>query len=78
MGQLSISLCIKEHNKQNAFTVAYRISFYNISLKICFNKNFGMVKSIKALAGFEHFMTYSFGVNATEAVGKQFRDRKKL
>lgn len=76
MGQLSISLCIKEHNKQNAFT--YRISFYNISLKICFNKNFGKVKSIKALAGFEHFMTYSFGVNATEAVGKQFRDRKKL
>lgn len=56
----------------------YRISFYNISLKICFNKNFGKVKSIKALAGFEHFMTYSFGVNATEAVGKQFRDRKKL
>lgn len=48
----------------------YRISFYNISLKICFNKNFGKVKSIKALAGFEHFMTYSFGVNATEAVGK--------
>lgn len=76
MGQLSISLCIKEHYNQNAFTV--KISFYNISLKICFNKNFGKVKSIKALAGFEHFMTYSFGVNATEAVGKQFRDRKKL